>query len=127
MSSSYETCTKEKVISYEQRQFIKTALRRIGINSNNNGFILFQKAIIYAYKKDMITINLEEIYKYLGKKNSQPYKTIESIIRYSFYNVNIKKLSSNYEKIFGLEFSMEFFSIRTLIEDFIDILESMEA
>ena len=55
MSSSYETCTKEKVISYEQRQFIKTALRRIGINSNNNGFILFQKAIIYAYKKDMIT------------------------------------------------------------------------
>ena len=125
MSSSYETCTKEKVISYEQRLFIKTALRQIGINSNNNGFILFQKAIIYAYKKDMITINLEEIYKYLGKKNSQPYKTIESIIRYSFYNVNIKKLSSNYEKIFGLEFSMEFFSIRTLIEDFIDILETI--
>ena len=125
MSSSYETCTKEKVISYEQRLFIKTALRRIGINSNNNGFILFQKAIIYAYKKDMITINLEEIYKYLGKKNSQPYKTIESINRYSFYNVNIKKLSSNYEKIFGLEFSMEFFSIRALIEDFIDILETI--
>ena len=48
MSSSYETCTKEKVISYEQRLFIKTALRRIGINSNNNGFILFQKAIIYG-------------------------------------------------------------------------------
>ena len=125
MSSSYETCTKEKVISYEQRLFIKTALRRIGINSNNNGFILFQKAIIYAYKKDMITINLEEIYKYLGKKNSQSHKTIESLIRYSFYNVNIKKLSRNYEKVFGLEFSMEFFSIRTLIEDFIDILENI--
>jgi len=125
MSSSYETCTKEKVISYEQRLFIKTALRRIGINSNNNGFILFQKAIIYAYKKDMITINLEEIYKYLGKKNSQPHKTIESIIRYSFYNINIKKLSTNYEKVFGLEFSMEFFSIRTLIEDFIDILDNI--
>lgn len=125
MSSSYETCTKEKVISYEQRLFIKTSLRQLGINPKNNGFLIFQKAIIYAYKKNMITINLEEIYKYIGNKTSQPHKTIESIIRYSFYNINIKKLSANYEKIFGLEFSIDFFNIRTLISDFLDILENI--
>lgn len=125
MSSSYETCTKEKVISYEQRLFIKTSLRQLGINPKNNGFLIFQKAIIYAYKKDMITINLEEIYKYIENKTSQPYKTIESIIRYSFYNINTKKLSINYKKIFGLEFSIDFFNIRTLISDFLDILENI--
>lgn len=125
MSSSYETCTKEKVISYEQRLFIKTSLRQLGINPRNNGFLIFQKAIIYAYKKDMITINLEEIYKYIGNKTSQPHKTIESIIRYSFYNINTKKLSINYKKIFGLEFSIDFFNIRTLISDFLDILENI--
>lgn len=125
MSSSYETCTKEKIISYEQRLFIKTSLRQLGINPKNNGFLIFQKAIIYAYKKDMITINLEEIYKYIGNKTSQPHKTIESTIRYSFYNINTKKLSINYEKIFGLEFSIDLFNIRTLISDFLDILEDI--
>ena len=123
---SFATSLTVKFLNGSPRVFI-ASLRRIGINSNNNVFILFQKAIIYAYKKDMITINLEEIYKYLGKKKSQSHKTIESIIRYSFYNINVKKLSANYEKVFGLEFSMEFFSIRTLIEDFIDILENMES
>ena len=88
-------------------------------------FLFFQKAIIYAYEYDLIAINLYEIYRYVSIKNSQPSKTIETLIRYSFYNVNIKKLSTNYKKIFGLEFSMEFFSIKTLIEDFIDILENM--
>ena len=121
---SFATSLTVKFLNGSPRVFI-ASLRRIGINSNNNVFILFQKAIIYAYKKDMITINLEEIYKYLGKKKSQSHKTIESIIRYSFYNINVKKLSANYEKVFGLEFSMEFFSIRTLIEDFIDVLENI--
>lgn len=129
MASSYDKTTKDKKISYEQRLFIKTSLRQIGINPKNNGIIVFQKAIMYAYRKDMITINLEEIYRYISKNNSTPLstKTVETIIRYSFYNLNSKKLSSNYEKIFGIEFSMEYFSIRTLISDFLDILEDMES
>lgn len=75
----------------------------------------------------MITINLEEIYKNVAKSSSQSHKTIESSIRYSFYNISTKKLSINYEKIFGVEFSLEFFSIRSLISDFIDVLETMES
>ena len=117
---------KEKVITYEQKVFLKKALVQLGINPINNGFILIQKAIIYAYTEDMITINLENIYRYISKQDNISSRGIESIIRYSFYNINTKKLKSNYEKIFGIEFDFEFFSIRSIISDFKDILEEME-
>lgn len=127
MVSSYDINTKDKKISYEQRLFIKTSLRQLGINPKNNGLLVFQQAIIYAYSKDMIVINLEEIYRYIAKKHqNKSSRTIETILRYAFYNLNSKKLSANYEKIFGLEFCSEYFSIRTLISDFLDILENME-
>ena len=122
MSSLYETCTKEKTISYEQRLFIKKSLQQLGFNPKHNGFILLQKAIIHAYKQDLITINLEEIYRYLSLKTNKSYKTIESDIRYSFYNINIKKLSQNYKNIFQLGFSLEYLSIKNLVYDFLDIL-----
>ena len=124
MESSYVINTKNKKISYEQKLFIKTSLRQLGINPKNNGFLLIQKAIILAYEKDMITINLEKIYKYLSNETESISKSgIESLIRYSFYNINTKNLSNNYQKIFGIEFSIEFFNLRNLISDFLDILE----
>lgn len=122
MSSLYETYTKEKTISYEQRLFIKKSLRQLGFNPKHNGFVLLQKAIIYAYKQDMITINLEKIYRYLSSKTNKPYKTIESDIRYSFYNINIKKIYNNYIKIFNIEFSQNFLNLKNLISDFLDFL-----
>lgn len=125
MLSSYENCTKDKTISYEQKLFIKTSLRQLGISSNNNGFFLIQKAIIYAYETDMITINLEKIYRYLsGKTTNISARGVESTIRYSFYNINTKKLFANYEDIFGIEFNSNYFTIKNLISDFKDILEN---
>lgn len=116
--------SKERIISYNQKLFIKTSLRQLGINPKNNGLLIFQEAITYAYSKDMIIINLEEIYKYLALKhiNKSP-RTIETILRYAFNNINSKKLLDNYPKIFGLDFCIEYFSIKTLISDFLDILE----
>lgn len=118
--------SKERKISYNQKLFIKTSLRQLGINPKNNGLLVFQEAITYAYSKDMIIINLEEIYRYIAQKheNKSP-RTIETILRYAFYNLNSKKLSDNYMKIFGLDFCIEYFSIKTLISDFIDILENI--
>ena len=115
---------KERKISYDQKLFIKTSLRQLGINPKNNGLLIFQEAITYAYSKDMIIINLEEIYKYLALKhiNKSP-RTIETILRYAFNNINSRKLLDNYPKIFGLDFCIEYFSIKTLISDFLDILE----
>lgn len=118
--------TKDKSISYKQKLFIKTSLRQLGINPKNNGFLIFQKIIIYVYKKDMTVINLEEIYKEISKNTSITANSIGSTLRYSFYNINTKKLISNYEKIFGIEFDSDYFSIRNLISDFKDILENME-
>jgi sporulation initiation factor Spo0A C-terminal domain protein len=125
ISSSEESITHKK-ISYEQKTFIKTSLRQLGINSKNNGFIVIQKVIKYAYEKDMISINLEDIYRYIAKLTSKSNKTIESIIRYALYNVNSKQFSSNYEKIFGIDFSFEFFSLKNFISDFLDILETIK-
>lgn len=125
VSSSEESITHKK-ISYEQKTFIKTSLRQLGINSKNNGFIVIQKVIKYAYEKDMISINLEDIYRYIAKLTSKSNKTIESIIRYALYNVNSKQFSSNYEKIFGIDFSFEFFSLKNFISDFLDILETIK-
>lgn len=117
--------SKERVIKYEQKIFLKKALMQLGINPKNNGFILIQRAIIYAYIEDMITINLEDIYKYIATKEKISTKGIESIIRYSFYNINTKKLKANYERIFGIEFDFEYFSIRNIISDFIDLLDNI--
>ena len=74
----------------------------------------------------MISINLEDIYRYIAKLTSKSNKTIESIIRYALYNVNSKQFSSNYEKIFGIDFSFEFFSLKNFISDFLDILETIK-
>ena len=60
---------KERKISYDQKLFIKTSLRQLGINPKNNGLLIFQEAITYAYSKDMIIINLEEIYRYIAQKH----------------------------------------------------------
>jgi hypothetical protein len=126
MSSSYATCTKEKTISYEQRLFIKRTLRQLGLNSKTDGFSYIQKAIILAYEYDMISINFRELCKYIGNKHSLSFRTIEAVSRYSIYNLNSKKLSDNYEDIFGIEFSLSNFNICTLISDFLDILEDFE-
>ena len=127
MSSSFETCTKEKVISYEQKRFVKTSLRVLGVNTKQNGFIILQKSISYAYENDMIIINVNQICKHIALITKLPLKTIESSIRYTFNNINIKKFSNNYENIFDLEFSSESFNLGNLISDFKDIFEEMES
>lgn len=123
MSSSSICYTKSRIISYEQKLFIKRSLRQLGFNPKTIGFLFIQKAIIFAYEHDIISINLNEIYRYISTKTSQPIKTIQSTFIYTFNNLNTKKLYTNYENIFNIEFSMEFFNISSLIIDFIDILE----
>ena len=125
MSSSNICYTKSRVISYEQKLFIKRALRQLGFNPKTTGFLFFQKAIIFAYEHDLVFINLTEIYRYISQKTSHPIKTIQSSFIYTFNNLNTKKLSSNYESIFDIEFSFDFFCINNLISDFIDVLETI--
>ena len=115
-----------KTISYSQKLFLTTSLRQIGFNPKNNGTFLIKQPTIYVYKTDIITINLEKIYKFLASKNNLSSKGIESLIRYSFYNINTKKLVTNYEKIFGIKFDFEYFNLKTLINDYIDLLETQE-
>ena len=122
MSSSSICYTKSRVISYEQKLFIKRSLRQLGFNPKTSGFLFFQKAIIYCYECDVISINLNEIYRYISLKTFQPIKTIQSAFIYTFNNLNTKKLSLNYESIFEIEFSIDYFNINNLICDFLDIL-----
>lgn len=123
MSSSSICYTKSKVISYEQKLFIKRSLRQLGFNPKTKGFLFFEKAIIFTYEHDIISINLYEIYRHISQKTYQPLKTIQSSFIYAFNNLDTKKLYTNYKNIFDIEFSIEFFNIKTLIEDFIDVLQ----
>lgn len=43
MSSLYEISTKEKIISYKQRRFIKGVLRQLSINPQNNGLYYLKR------------------------------------------------------------------------------------
>lgn len=124
MSSSSICYSKSRIISYEQKLFIKRSLRQLGFNPKTKGFLFFEKAIIFAYEYDIISINLYEIYRYISKKTSQPFKTIESAFIYTFSSLNTKKLSLNYESIFDIEFSFDSFSMSILISDFIDLLDN---
>ena len=123
MASSNICYTKTKVISYEQKLFIKRSLRQLGFNPKTTGFLFFEKAIIFAYEHDIILINLYEIYRYISQKTLQPFKTVESAFVYTFNNLNTKKLSLKYESIFEIEFSIEYFNMSSLISDFLDLLE----
>ena len=123
MSSSNICYTKSKVISYEQKLFIKRSLRQLGFNPKTKGFLFFEKAIIFVYEHDIISVNLYEIYRYISQKTSLSFKAVESAFVYAFSNLNTKKLSLNYERIFNIEFSFDFFNPSTLITDFMDILE----
>lgn len=125
MISSSICYTKSRVISYEQKLFIKRALRQLGFNPKTRGFLFFKKAIIFAYEHDIISINLYEIYRYISQKTSHPFKTVESAFIYTFNNLNTKKLSLNYESIFDIEFSIEIFNMSNLISDFIDVLDNV--
>ena len=122
MSCSNICYSKSKVISYEQKLFIKRSLRQLGFNTKTKGFLFFEKAIIYCYEYDIISINLNEIYRYISLKTFQPIKTIQSAFIYTFNNLNTKKISLNYESIFEIEFSIDYFNISSLISDFLDIL-----
>ena len=127
MVSSNVTLTKDKKVTSEQRIFLKTALLQLGVSPRNNGFQLFVKVISLVYKLDMITINLNKICNILALRNKLTTpKAIYSELKYAFYNINTKKLFANYEKVFGIELDTEYFSIKNLINDFVDLLESME-
>lgn len=123
MKSSNVTFTKDKHITYKQRIFLKTALIKLGVNAKNNGLQLFINVIILAYELDMITINITKICEILALNNHHLKASgINSSLKYSFYNINTKKLIANYQNIFGLEFDAEYFSIKTFVSDFVDLL-----
>lgn len=124
--NSYNTFTNDRKISYEQKVFLKTILRKLGLNPSNNGTKLFFKIVLIAYTKDMITINFEGLCRILSIEQNISSKTISSEIKYSINCANFKKARENYEKIFGIEFESEFFTPRNLISDLKDLIDNIK-
>ena len=125
MQSSDVSFTKEKKVTDEQRVYLKKSLIKLGFNPKNNGFILFYKAIILAYELDMVTINISKLCEILSSKNKELKASgVNSALKYVFYNINTKKLLHHYEKIFSIEFDVEYFSMKSFMTDFVDLLEN---
>ncbi len=123
--NSYNTFTNDRKISYEQKVFLKSTLRKLGLNPSNNGTKLFFKIVLIAYIKDMITINFEGLCRMLSIEQNISSKTISSEIKYSINSANFKKARETYKNIFGIEFESDFFTPRNLISDLKDILENI--
>lgn len=123
LANSYNTFTNDRKISYNQKVFLKTTLRKLGLNPSNNGSKLLFKIVLIAHTKDMVTINFEGLCRILSVEQNLSSKTISSEIKYSINSANFKKARENYEKIFGIEFESEFFTPRNLISDLKDLLE----
>lgn len=125
-SNSIKFNNTNKKLTYNQKILVKSSLVKIGFNPSNIGVSLFKHCIYYAYTNDIININMEEIYRFLSSKTNTPVKNIKNAIAYSFYNINMNKVSKNYEKIFGVEFDYASFSLNNIISDFIDLLDETE-
>lgn len=121
MQIIYET--ENKKISYEQRILVKTSLIKLGVNPKSCGFRAMQQVILFAYKIDLIEINLEYIYRLIVKNNkATSVEALKKLIKRTFDNINTKKLCNNYEDIFEIEFDSEYFTLNNFISDFVDLL-----
>lgn len=100
-----------------QAIIVHNILRQIGLSSKLKGTKILLSAVMLALTCTDDFIILNDIYKQLSYKYKLSPKYIENAISYSLKHLVGTGFKKNFEKIFDLEFSENFYSNKTIIEE----------
>lgn len=100
-----------------QAIIVHNILRQIGLSSKLKGTKILLSAVMLALTCTDDFIILNDIYKQLSYKYKLSPKYIENSISYSLKHLVGTGFKKNFEKIFDLKFSEDFYSNKTIIEE----------
>lgn len=102
---------------------IYNILRKIGINPKTKGFKILVQAIMIALSCSDDFINLTKIYKQLSVKYNLNFESIRTMISYSLHHLIGVDYKENFEEIFGVKYSEDFYTNQIIIEEVIRIIK----
>lgn len=107
-----------------QAIIIHNILRQIGLSTKLKGTKILLSAIILSLACTDDFIILNDIYKQLSYKYNLSPKYIENSIAYSLKHPIGNNFKENFEEIFDLEYSEDFYSNKIIIEEVSRIIKN---
>lgn len=102
---------------------VHNILRQIGLSTKLKGTKILLSAIMISLACSDDFINVNDIYEQLSYQYNLSPKNIENTIAYSLKHPIGKEYKENFENIFDLEYSEEFYSNKTIIEEICRIIK----
>jgi len=106
-----------------QAIIIYNILRQIGLSPKSKGIKILTSAIIVALDSADEFIIVSNIYEQLSKQYKLSPNSINTAIAYTLNNLIGNDYKDNFQKIFGVEFSRDFYSNKTIIEEVSRIIQ----
>lgn len=106
-----------------QAIIIYNILKKIGLSTKLKGTKMLLSAILLALACTDEFIVLNDIYKQLSYQYNLSPKYIENAISYSLKHLIGKGFEENFEKIFNVEYSEDFYSNKIIIEEVTRIIQ----
>lgn len=111
-------------ISNVQVITIFNILRSLGLNTSHRGTKFINKSVQIVINSNSDVIVFENIYSQVAivYGDISP-KQVKNDINYALNSRNIKKTSENFERIFGFEYSISYFTNKKIIEEIARVVE----
>lgn len=100
-----------------QAIIVYNILRKIGLSAKFKGTTILLSAIMLSLNCADDFIFVSNIYEQLSKQYNLSPKNIENTIAYSLKHPIGNKYKDNFEEIFDLEYSEDFYSNKNIIEE----------
>ena len=111
------------IISPKEIILIYNILRDIGLNITHKGTKYINKAVQLLYSMNNDIVILEDIYDNIANYYDTTPKQVKNAIAYSLNSRINKKTIKNFEKIFGFEYDVYYFTNKTIIEEIARIIK----
>ena len=105
------------IISSRQVILIFNILRDIGLNTTYKGTKYINKAVQLLYSMNNDIVVLEDIYNSIANYYGTTPKQVKNAISYSLNSRINEKTMKNFEKIFGFEYDVYYFTNKNIIEE----------
>lgn len=105
------------IISSRQVILIFNILRDIGLNTTHKGTKYINKAVQLLYSMNNDIVVLEDIYNSIANYYGTTPKQVKNAISYSLNSRINEKTMKNFEKIFGFEYDVYYFTNKNIIEE----------
>lgn len=111
------------IISPKEIILIYNILRDIGLNTTHKGTKYINKAVQLLYSMNNDIVILEDIYNSIANYYGTTPKQVKNAISYSLNSRINEKTMKNFERIFGFEYDVYYFTNKTIIEEIVRIIK----